>query len=58
VFFIVEPNREQLESLASHADAGTVRPPRVETFPLTEASRAFARSLQPGGHGKVVLILV
>ena len=56
VFFIVEPNRDQLESLAKLVDAGTLRPPPIETFPLTEASRAFARSLQPGRRGKVVLV--
>ena len=56
VFFIVEPNREQLESLAELADAGTLRPPAVETFPLTAAAEAFARSLQPGRRGKVVLV--
>jgi NADPH:quinone reductase-like Zn-dependent oxidoreductase len=56
VFFIVEPNRDQLESLAKLIDAGTLRPPPIETFPLSEASRAFARSLQPGRRGKVVLV--
>ena len=55
VFFIVEPNRDQLESLAKLVDAGTLRPPAVETFPLTEACQAFTRSLQPGRRGKVVL---
>ena len=56
VFFIVEPKRDQLESLAKLADSGALRPPLVETFPLTEASRAFARSLQPNRRGKVVLV--
>ena len=51
VFFIVEPNRDQLESLAKLIDAGTLRPPPVETVPLTEAP-AFARSLQPARRGK------
>ncbi len=55
VYFIVEPNRDQLESIAELADAGTLRPPPVETFPLTAASQACARSLQPGRRGKVVL---
>jgi NADPH:quinone reductase-like Zn-dependent oxidoreductase len=58
VFFIVEPNRDQLESLARLVDAGTLRPPSIETFPLTEASRAFERSLRPGRRGKVVLVPV
>jgi NADPH:quinone reductase-like Zn-dependent oxidoreductase len=58
VYFIVEPNRDQLESLAKLADAGRLRSPAVETFSLTEASRAFARSLQPNRQGKVVLVAV
>ena len=56
VFFIVEPNRGQLESLAKLVDAGSLQPPPVETFALTEATRAFTRSLQPGRRGKVVLV--
>ena len=55
VFFIVEPNRDQLESIARMADAGDLRAPSVEVFPLASAREAFARSLQPGRHGKVVL---
>jgi len=55
VFFIVGPDREQLLSLARLADAGELRPPSVEVFPLTSAREAFARSLEPGRRGKVVL---
>ena len=55
-YFIVEPDHDQLESLAKLVDAGTLRPPAVETFPLAEASRAFARSLQLSRPGKVVLV--
>jgi NADPH:quinone reductase-like Zn-dependent oxidoreductase len=55
VFFIVEPNPEQLRSLAALADDGELRPPPVEVFPLTAAREAFARSLEPGRRGKVVL---
>jgi NADPH:quinone reductase-like Zn-dependent oxidoreductase len=55
VFFIVEPNREQLTSLAELANAGELRPPSVEVFPLSSARDAFARSLEPARHGKVVL---
>ncbi len=58
VYFIVEPNRDQLSSLAELAEAGTLRPPPVETFPLTAAAEAFARSVQPGRRGKVVLVAV
>ena len=55
VHFIVEPNRDQLQSLARLADAGELRPAFVEVFPLTSAREAFARSLEPGRRGKVVL---
>ena len=57
VFFIVEPNRDQLGALASRADGGGLRPPRVEVFPLTSARAAFARSLERGLRGKVVLVV-
>jgi NADPH:quinone reductase-like Zn-dependent oxidoreductase len=55
VFFIVEPNRDQLERLARLVDGGDLRPASVEVFPLSSAREAFARSLQPGRRGKVVL---
>jgi NADPH:quinone reductase-like Zn-dependent oxidoreductase len=58
VYFIVEPNRDQLQSLANLADAGKLQPPSVEIFPLTAAPHAFARSLQPGHRGKIVLAVV
>jgi NADPH:quinone reductase-like Zn-dependent oxidoreductase len=56
VFFIVEPDREQLTALARLADSGELRPPAVETFPLTAAREAFARSLQRGPRAKAVLV--
>jgi NADPH:quinone reductase-like Zn-dependent oxidoreductase len=58
VYFVVEPNREQLASVARLADDGELRPPPVEVFPLTSAREAFARSLEPGRRGKVVLAVV
>jgi len=54
-YFVVEPNRDQLRSIARLADAGELRPPSVEIFPLASAPEAFARSLEPGRRGKVVL---
>jgi NADPH:quinone reductase-like Zn-dependent oxidoreductase len=57
-FFIVEPNRDQLTALAGLVDAGSLRPPPVEVFPLTSARSAFERSLAPGRRGKVVLRVV
>jgi len=55
VYFTVEPNRDQLRSLARLVDRGDLRPPPVEVFPLTSAPEAFARSLEPGRRSKVVL---
>jgi NADPH:quinone reductase-like Zn-dependent oxidoreductase len=55
VYFIVEPNRDQLASVARLVDGGDLRVPLVEVFPLTAAREAFARSLEPGRRGKVVL---
>jgi NADPH:quinone reductase-like Zn-dependent oxidoreductase len=55
VFFIVEPNRDQLTTLSRLVDDGELRPPPVEVFPLTSAREAFERSLEPRRPGKVVL---
>ena len=55
VYFIVEPNRDQLHSLARLVDGGDLRPPPVEVIPLTSAPEAFARSLDPRRQSKVVL---
>src|SRR4051812_3321264 len=54
-YFTVEPNRDQLWSIARLADAGQLRRPSVEIFPLASAREAFARSLERGRRGKVVL---
>jgi NADPH:quinone reductase-like Zn-dependent oxidoreductase len=55
VYFVVEPNRDQLRSIARLADTGELRPRAVEVYPLTSAREAFARSLEPRRPGKVVL---
>jgi NADPH:quinone reductase-like Zn-dependent oxidoreductase len=55
VYFVVEPNRDQLSEIARMLDAGELRAPAVEVYPLARAREAFARSLQPGRPGKVVL---
>jgi NADPH:quinone reductase-like Zn-dependent oxidoreductase len=54
-YFVVEPNRAQLISIAKLADAGELRSPPVEVFPFASAREAFARSLERGRRGKVVL---
>jgi NADPH:quinone reductase-like Zn-dependent oxidoreductase len=55
VYFVVEPNREQLVGLAALVDGGDLRPAIDSVFPLAEAPAAFARSMSPGKRGKVVL---
>ena len=54
-YFIVEPNQVQLTTIARLADAGELRRPSVGIFPLASAREAFARSLERGRRGKVVL---
>jgi NADPH:quinone reductase-like Zn-dependent oxidoreductase len=55
VYFLVEPNPDQLRSIARLVDRGELLPGPVEVFPLTSAREAFARSLERGRRGKVVL---
>jgi NADPH:quinone reductase-like Zn-dependent oxidoreductase len=55
IYFIVEPNREQLVELARLADAGELQPEVDSTFPLTAAEEAFHRVAARGKRGKVVL---
>jgi NADPH:quinone reductase-like Zn-dependent oxidoreductase len=58
VYFIVEPNREQLAEIGRLADGGALRALVDSVFPLGEAREAFERSMQPGKRGKVVLRVV
>jgi NADPH:quinone reductase-like Zn-dependent oxidoreductase len=55
VYFLVEPNPGELSSIARKVDTGELFPGPVEVFPLMSAREAFARSLEPGRRGKVVL---
>jgi NADPH:quinone reductase-like Zn-dependent oxidoreductase len=55
VYFIVEPNRDQLTSIARLVDAGELRRPSIDVFPLASAREAFTRSVEPRRPGKVVL---
>jgi NADPH:quinone reductase-like Zn-dependent oxidoreductase len=56
-YFVVEPNRTQLVELAQRADAGELKPEIDSTYPLDEASSAFARLGERGKRGKVVLVV-
>ena len=57
-FFIVEPNRDQLDELARLADHGQLRVLVDSTYSLADAREAFERSLDRSGLGKVVLQVV
>jgi NADPH:quinone reductase-like Zn-dependent oxidoreductase len=55
VYFIVEPNRDQLVQLTGLIDGGHVRPAIDSVFPLADARAAFERAQAGGKNGKVVL---
>jgi NADPH:quinone reductase-like Zn-dependent oxidoreductase len=55
MFFIVEPNAEELRQIGTLADEGRLRPVIDEVYPLAGARRAFERVASPNSHGKVVL---
>jgi NADPH:quinone reductase-like Zn-dependent oxidoreductase len=55
IYFVVEPNREQLENITRLVDDGELRPEIDSVYLLEEARAAFERSLAPGKRGKVVL---
>ena len=55
IYFVVEPDREQLLELTQLIDQGAVHPAVDSVFPLVEAARAFERVMEPGKRGKVVL---
>ena len=55
IYFIVEPDQQQLLELTTLVDAGELRAEVDSVFPLTEAGAAFERVAGRGKHGKVVL---
>ena len=55
LFFIVEPNREQLGEIAALIDSAAIRPVIAETIPLARAREAFERGVAGHTRGKLVL---
>jgi NADPH:quinone reductase-like Zn-dependent oxidoreductase len=55
VYFVVEPDREQLAEIGRIIDDGKLRPTIDSVFPLADAREAFERSMRTGKRGKVVL---
>jgi len=54
IYFIVEPDHEQLLELRTLADAGELRAEVDSVFPLAQARAAFERVAGRGKGGKVV----
>jgi NADPH:quinone reductase-like Zn-dependent oxidoreductase len=55
IYFVVEPDRQQLIELAKLAADGTLRPAIDSVFPLAQARAAFDRVMASGKRGKVVI---
>src|SRR2546422_5413214 len=55
IYFVVEPDRQQLVELAKLATDGTIRPAIDSVFPLEQARAAFDRVMASGKRGKVVI---
>ncbi len=58
VFFVVEPNREQLAAVGSRVAAGDLHPIVAATWPLAEGRAAFAAKQRGRVAGKAVLRVV
>lgn len=57
-FFIVTPNRGQLDELAALVDGGRLRVEIAATFPLDEGREAFESGRRPGRRaGKTVIVV-
>lgn len=58
VWFIVEPNRDQLIRIGALIDAGRIRPIIDTVLPLSEARRAYEQGARGHTRGKIVLRVV
>jgi NADPH:quinone reductase-like Zn-dependent oxidoreductase len=55
VWFVVEPNQEQLIQIGKLIDAGKLRPIIDAVFPLSQARQAYEEGTKGHTRGKVVL---
>jgi len=55
LFFIVEPNRDQLEAMARLIDSGRLKSIVAAVFPLARCREAFELGLAGHARGKIVL---
>lgn len=56
-FFVVRPDRAQLEQLGALVDAGAVRPLVGDCYRLSEGADAYRARGRRGGPGKTVLMV-
>jgi NADPH:quinone reductase-like Zn-dependent oxidoreductase len=57
-FFIVTPNRRQLNELAAWVDSGRLRVQIAATYPLRSGREAFESGQRPGRRaGKTVIVV-
>jgi NADPH:quinone reductase-like Zn-dependent oxidoreductase len=57
MFFVVEPDRDELGRLTELADEGRLRPVVSQTFPLADGRQAYASRAQDRPPGKTVLVV-
>jgi NADPH:quinone reductase-like Zn-dependent oxidoreductase len=55
VYFIVEPNRDELIQIGALIDAGHLRPIIDTVFPLAQARQAYEQAAKGHTRGKIVL---
>ena len=58
VWFVVEPNREQLIQIGALIDAGKIRPIIDTVLPLAQARQAYEQGARGHTRGKIVLRVV
>ncbi len=58
VWFIVEPNREQLIQIGALIDTGRIRPIIETVLPLSQARQAYEQGARRHTRGKIVLCVV
>jgi NADPH:quinone reductase-like Zn-dependent oxidoreductase len=58
VYFIVEPNRDELIHIGTLIDAGQLRPIIDRVFPLAQARQAYEQAAKGHSRGKIVLQVI
>jgi NADPH:quinone reductase-like Zn-dependent oxidoreductase len=58
VWFVVEPNRDQLIQIGALIDTGQIRPIIDTVFSLSEARQAYEQGARGHMRGKIVLLVV